>query len=85
MAWSTVVAAFDALVSPLVFLLLAVPLAVVLDDVGFFASVAAMVDGGGRLRLGLWVLAAAVTILFNLDAAVMLLTPLYVRVAGRHG
>ena len=42
--------------------------------------------GGGRhLRLGLWVLAAAVTVLINLDAAVVLLTPLYVRIAERHG
>ena len=56
-----------------------------LDDVGFFASLAALVDGGRHLRLGLWVLAAAVTVLFNLDAAVVLLTPLYVRLAHRHG
>ena len=61
------------------------PLAVVLDEVGFFAAVAALVDGGRHLRLGLWALAAAVVILFNLDAAVVLLTPLYVRIARRHG
>jgi arsenical pump membrane protein len=77
--------ALDALAAPLVFLLLAVPLAVGLDGVGFFASVAALVDGGRHLRLGLWGLAAAVTVLFNLDAAVVLLTPLYVRIAVRHG
>lgn len=76
--------ALDALASPLVFLLLAVPLAVALDEVGFFASAAALVDGGRHLRLGLWGLAAAVTVLFNLDAAVVLLTPLYIRVAARH-
>ena len=51
-------------------------------SVGFFAAVAALVDGGRHLRLGLWVLAAAVTVLFNLDAAVVLLTPLYVRIAA---
>ena len=52
--------AVDALAAPLGFLLVAVPLAVVLDGVGFFATVAALVDGGRHLRLGLWVLAAAV-------------------------
>ena len=77
--------AVGALAAPLAFLLLAVPLAVALDELGFFAGVAALVDGGRHLRLGLWVLAAAVTVLFNLDAAVVLLTPLYVRIALRHG
>jgi len=77
--------ALEALAEPLAFLLVAVPLAVVLDDIGFFASLAALVDGGRHLRLGLWVLAAAVTVLFNLDAAVVLLTPLFVRLAHRHG
>jgi arsenical pump membrane protein len=77
--------ALEALAAPLAFLLVAVPLAVVLDEVGFFSSLAALVDGGRHLRLGLWVLAAAVTVLFNLDAAVVLLTPLFVRLAHRHG
>jgi arsenical pump membrane protein len=77
--------AVDALAAPLGFLLVAVPLAVVLDEVGFFATVAALVDAGRHLRIGLWVLAAAVVILFNLDAAVVLLTPLYLRIALRHG
>ena len=70
---------------PLAFLVLAVPLAVLLDELGFFATVAALVDAGPRLRLALWVLAGLVTVLFNLDAAVVLLTPLYVRIASRHG
>src|SRR5262245_58297122 len=77
--------ALAALAAPLGFLLVAVPLAVVLDEVGFFAAVAALVDAGRHLRLGLWALAAAVVILFNLDAAVVLLTPLYLRIAQRHG
>jgi arsenical pump membrane protein len=34
---------------------------------------------------GLWLLAAAVTTVLNLDAAVVLLTPLYVRIARRRG
>jgi Na+/H+ antiporter NhaD/arsenite permease-like protein len=83
--FDTVGDALDVLGSPLAFLLVAVPLAVVLDDLGFFASAAAFVDGGRHLRLGLWVMAIGVTILFNLDAAVVLLTPLYVRLAVRHG
>ena len=44
-----------------------------------------MVDGGRHLKSGLWVLAALVTIVFNLDAAVVLLTPLSVRIADRQG
>jgi arsenical pump membrane protein len=81
-------AAVDALRDlgpPLAFLLVAVPLAVLLDELGFFATVASLVDAGPRLRLALWVLAGLVTVLFNLDAAVVLLTPLYVRIASRHG
>jgi arsenical pump membrane protein len=52
-AGSDVREAFDALAAPLGFLLVAVPLAVVLDDVGFFSSTAALVGGGRHLRLGL--------------------------------
>lgn len=69
----------------LAFLAVAVPLAVLLDRTGFFAAVAAMFDGGRHLYLALWLLAAATTIVFNLDAAVVLLTPLYVRIAVRRG
>lgn len=82
---ATVGDAVDALWKPLAFLLVAVPLAALLDEVGFFAAVAARIDGGRRLGLGLWWLAAVVTVVFNLDAAVVLLTPLYVRVAHRRG
>jgi arsenical pump membrane protein len=73
------------LVAPLAFLLLAVPLAVMLDRLGFFSSVAALADTGSNPRLGLWILAAAVTTFLNLDASVVLLTPLYIRIARRHG
>lgn len=78
-------AALQPLGAPLAFLLLAVPLAVLLDQLGFFTALAAMVGHGRHLHLGLWVLAAAVTTVFNLDASVVLLTPLYVRIAARHG
>ncbi len=76
--------------NPLLFLVFAVPLALLLDHIGVFAALAAAVGGrpdrhGARLALWLWVLAAAVTIVFNLDASVVLLTPLYIRIAQRHG
>jgi arsenical pump membrane protein len=77
--------AFDAMWRPLLFLVFAVPLAVALDRLGVFAALAALATDGRRLVLGLWVLAAAVTVVFNLDAAVVLLTPLYIRIARRHG
>jgi arsenical pump membrane protein len=82
--WSVFGDTVDALDAPLLFLALAVPLAVLLDEAGFFAAVAASVGATRRLRLALWCFAAAVTIVFNLDAAVVLLTPLYVRIAHRH-
>ncbi len=83
--WPVFGDAVDALAAPLAFLVLAVPLAVLLDEIGFFGAVAASVGTARRLRLALWWLAGAVTVLFNLDAAVVLLTPLYVRIAHRHG
>jgi arsenical pump membrane protein len=73
----------DELWAPLVFLLAAVPLAVLLDELGFFESLAALVGRGPGLVLWLWVTGAAVTTVLSLDAAVVLLTPLYVRVARR--
>lgn len=69
----------------LAFLVVAVPLAVELDDTGFFAVLAARAGAGRHLLPTLWLLAAATTIVFNLDAAVVLLTPLYVRIAVRQG
>ena len=83
--WSDASDALHLLTKPLLFLVFAVPLAVVLDRIGVFAALAASVDGGDRVVAGLWWLAAAVTVVFNLDAAVVLLTPLYIRIARRHG
>jgi|JI10StandDraft_1071094.scaffolds.fasta_scaffold37253_5 arsenical pump membrane protein len=83
--WADVHESLRLLRDPLLFLLFAVPLAVLLDRLGVFAALAAAVDGGRHLVAWLWVLAAAVTIVFNLDAAVVLLTPLYIRIARRHG
>lgn len=82
--------ALDPLAAPLGFLAAAVPVAVLLDRVGFFEAAAEWVaerpfGQGPRLVGSLWALAALVTTLFNLDAAIVLLTPLYVRIALRHG
>lgn len=83
--WHDVGDSVNLLRNPLLFLLFAVPLAVLLDRIGVFAALAALVSGGRHLAIGLWVLAAGVTIVFNLDASVVLLTPLYIRIARRHG
>ncbi|HAP74978.1 MAG TPA: citrate transporter [Acidimicrobiaceae bacterium] len=83
--WHDVSYSVRLLRDPLLFLAFAVPLAVLLDRIGVFAALAALVDGGRHLVAWLWVLAAAVTVVFNLDAAVVLLTPLYIRIARRHG
>ena len=77
--------AVRALDASLAFLAVAVPLAVLLGRVGFFDAAAERVASGRRLVPGLWCFAAIVTTVFNLDAAIVLLTPLYVRIARRHG
>jgi arsenical pump membrane protein len=82
--WHEADDALGVLRDPLLFLVFAVPLAILLDRMGVFESLAAAVDGGRHLVAWLWVLGAAVTVVFNLDAAVVLLTPLYIRIAHRH-
>jgi arsenical pump membrane protein len=67
--------------APIGFLLAAVPLAVLLDRLGFFAAASRRLTRGRRAVGGLWILAAGVTTVLNLDASVVLLTPLYVRFA----
>lgn len=69
------------LVDPLAFLLAAIPLAVLLDELGFFHALAERIGARRGLLAWLWVLAAATVAVLNLDAAVVLLTPLYVRLA----
>lgn len=73
------------LAAPIGFLLAAVPLAVMLDRLGFFAAAASRLSSGPRAVGGLWVLAALVTTVLNLDASVVLLTPLYVNLARKTG
>ncbi len=71
--------------APVAFVVCAVPFAVLLDRLGLFRALADRTDRGRR-RLGvLWVLAGLVVALLNLDAAVVLLTPLYLRLAARGG
>lgn len=69
----------------LAFLLAGVPLAALLDRLGFFDAAAIAMTGGEREMpvLGLWVLAALTTVVLNLDTTVVLLTPLYLRLASR--
>lgn len=67
------------------FLLLAVPFSALLDQMGFFEQMSLALGGRRRVGLELWLLGAATTAVLNLDAAVVLLTPLFVRVArSRH-
>lgn len=75
----------DLLAEPMLFLLVAVPLAALLDRLGFFRSAAALAGDRTHLELWLWLLAGGVTAVLNLDAAVVLLTPLYIRVAHATG
>jgi arsenical pump membrane protein len=83
--WDAASDSLKLLTKPLLFLVFAVPLAIVLDRIGVFGALAALVDGGEHLVAWLWFLATVVTIVFNLDASVVLLTPLYIRIAQRHG
>jgi arsenical pump membrane protein len=73
------------LASPLAFVALAVPLAVMLDKVGIFEELAGRAARSRRVVGACWLLAAAVVALLNLDAAVVLLTPLYIRTAKHVG
>lgn len=69
------------LAAPLAFVLIAVPLAASLDQVGVFDELAAFAARSRHVVGALWILAFAVVALLNLDAAVVLLTPLYARTA----
>jgi len=77
--------ALCAIAPALAFLCAGVPLAALLDRLGFFESVARLLQrGAGPVALWkLWGLAAATTAVLNLDTTVVLLTPLYIRLARR--
>ena len=73
--------ALRPLVAPLAFVLVAVPLASSLDDVGVFEELAALAARRRNVVGALWILAALVVAFLNLDAAVVLLTPIYIHTA----
>lgn len=78
----------QALLPALAFLLAAVPLAELLERLGFFDAVAALLRrrSGPTLHLGwLWALAGVTTVVLNLDTTIILLTPLCLRLARRAG
>ncbi len=78
---------WSALWPALAFLLAGVPLAALLDRIGFFEAAAARVvgPGGDRPVVALWIFAALTTVVLNLDTTVVLLTPLYLRLSRRAG
>jgi len=71
----------------LAFLLAGVPLAALLDRLGFFRAAADVLAGRpGPVPVGaLWLLGAVTTVVLNLDTTVVLLTPLYLELARRSG
>jgi arsenical pump membrane protein len=84
-SWGETGRALTPFEAPLAFLLAAIPLAVLLDRLGYFEQVASLFGGGRMLPAGLWLLGTGTVAVLNLDAAVVLLTPIYVRVARRQG
>lgn len=74
---------FFALLSPLAFLLAGVPLAILLDKLGFFQAAADALLQRRPSLFKLWLLAAATTIVLNLDTTIVLLTPLYIHIAKK--
>jgi len=84
-SWPVAKAGLGPLGGALGFLLAAVPLSVLVDRMGLFVAVADLLPRGRRLEAGLWWMAAVVVAVLNLDAAVALLTPLYLRIAERQG
>jgi arsenical pump membrane protein len=77
-----------SLAPALAFLLAGVPLAWLLDELGFFDAVISTISGpSGRAipTWTLWFLAALTTVVLNLDTTVVLLTPLALRLARRSG
>ena len=74
--------ALEPMRAPIAFLLLAVPLAVLLDELDVFHALA-QVAGGRHVAAGMWVVTAGAVAVLNLDAAVVLCTPLAISVARR--
>jgi arsenical pump membrane protein len=69
--------------SPVLFLVFLFPFSYLLDESGFFRSLAALAGRLKRRRLVfMYMTAAAVTAVFNLDTCIVVLTPLSVEIAG---
>jgi arsenical pump membrane protein len=77
-AWDSV----RPLVEPTLFLLLAVTVAVLLDELEVFGA-AARLTARRHVCAGMWLVCAVAVAVLNLDAAVVLCTPLAVTVARR--
>ena len=79
--------AMSAMVPALLFLCAGVPLAALLDDLGYFHALAIVVTRRWQPLpvAALWWLAAATTVVLNLDTTIVLLTPLYLRLSRRAG
>ncbi|MGH9304442.1 MAG: SLC13 family permease [Acidimicrobiales bacterium] len=75
--------ALRPLAAPLAFLAVALPLAALLDELGYFEQLASLFGRGPKLYGGLWLLSSLTVALLNLDVAVVLLTPLYLSIARR--
>lgn len=69
--------------APLAFVVFAVPLAVMLERYGFFEELATILTRDHHRYGALWVMAALVVAGLNLDAAVVLLSPLYLNIARK--
>lgn len=67
----------------LAFLLVGVPLAVLLEKLGFFRAAADILLHRNPSLLKLWLLAAVTTAVLNLDTTIVLLTPLYAHIARK--
>jgi len=72
-----------AFLDSLAFLIVAVPFSALLARIGFFEQCARVIPKKNPHRY-LWTLAAAVTAVFNLDASIVLLTPIYLTYARKH-
>ncbi len=75
------------MVPALLFLCVGVPLAELLDRLGYFEAIATVMQRRSRgLPVGvLWILACVTTAILNLDTTIVLLTPLSVRLARGSG
>jgi Na+/H+ antiporter NhaD/arsenite permease-like protein len=82
---SSIADEWSSLWPALAFLVAGVPLAALLDRLGFFEALVSAVSGreGDTPVLALWIVAALTTVVLNLDTTIVLLTPLYLRFAKR--